>query len=327
MPKPLRATTNMLEETQKALEDKVKEFLEKLKTSAIMGGTIKFEQTYAYNDKDFERPEIEFSPEAWIKMVALVATTGSEIAWNGFVERKDDTHFYISDIVVYPQKVTGVTVDIDEGERSLWLSKIPVQQRCKLNFQGHSHVNMSTSPSSTDMTARKEVVDILNEDGFYIFLIMNKSYEYTIALYDMVTNALYETKDIDVVIPHSVIEWCASEKKANLSQTYSYGKSDKPTSKTSDIIGKDSKPTKEKKQKSAKLISASQLQISSAAIKNYLGISWPEATAVMDVLLEEVNDGVLDNSYLALISEARVICDEMGYDGGYGYGYGYSYGI
>lgn len=339
MPVPIRATDNMIEETQKELLVKVAKFLEELKTKNLTKGTISFSQAYEYGEADCIRPVVEFAPEAWMKMTALVSTVSSEIAWNGIVDRKDDSHYYISDILVYPQKVTGATVDPDEGERSLWLSKIPREQRCKLGFQGHSHVNMAPSPSGTDMESRAEIVQHLDENDFYIFMIMNKSYEYTMALYDMKTNALYDTKDIEVVSyvgETNLLDWYKEEKKNKIKTTYTgsyYGSSKKenttPITKSSSV--KNSTPAKnENKGKGkSKAITKSQLQISASAIVNHCMVGYYEADAILDDLLEEVNSGRLANNPDLLLIEADVIRDEhdaLADYSSYGYGYGYGYG-
>lgn len=319
MPVPIRATDNMIEETQKELLQKVAKFLEELKTKNLTKGNISFNQAYTYDEKDFSRPIVEFAPEAWMKMVALISTTSSEIAWNGVVDRKADDHYYISDILVYPQKVTGATVDPDEGERSLWLSKIPREQRCKLGFQGHSHVNMSPSPSGTDMVSRAEIVQHLSDEDFYIFMIMNKSYEFTMALYDMKTNALYDTKDIDVVAyvgDDNLLDWCKEEKKEKIKTSYysgSYNSNNKKSNTTpiTKANEKEKEPaSSDKKGKSKSKITAAELHITASTIVNHCIVTWKEAECILEELLEEVNNGQLTNNADLLLIEADALRDE-----------------
>lgn len=333
MPTPIRATENMIKETREELLEKVEKFLEELKTKNLTKGNISFNQSYSYSDTGFERPVIEFSPAAWAKMTALISATDTEIAWNGMVDRKDDLHYYISDILVYPQKVTGVTVDPDEGERSLWLSKIPREERCRLGFQGHSHVNMSPSPSGTDMGSRTEIIQHLDANDFYIFMIMNKSYEYTLALYDMKTNALYDTKDVDVLIDVGgidLLQWVKTEKQekikrttyaTNYSTSYNYKKEKSKDKELSSYIEKGKKSEKEKKEK-PKSISKSQLKISSTSIVSNLLIGYDEANKIMNELLGEVNAGLLDNEPEALLTEAEILMaehDALDYEDNYSY--------
>jgi len=345
MPKPIRATENMIEETKAALLEKVDSFLEKLKTDVLKDGTIEFKMPYAYTSKDYDRPQVEFTPEAWAKMSALVCMTNSEVAWNGIVDRIDETHFKITDILVYPQKVASATVEADETERALWLSKIPVQQRCKLNFQGHSHVNMAPSPSSTDMICRKEVVETLDDDGFFIFFIMNKSFEFTGALYDMESNALFDTKEIDFVVPvgEDLLGWVKTEKEDKLkAKTYggtynsNYSKSNVsqfPSTSGASSGTKESKGSKGKESGKKKPLTKTQLQISASTIVTALTVGWLEADEILEELLESVNAGFTKNTIDDLLVEAEIIKEEHdaiaqygSYKGFYGNQYGSQYG-
>ena len=64
----------------------------------------------------------------------------------------------------------------------------------------HSHVNMGVSPSGTDMGHREKIVSQLMDEDYYIFMIWNKSLKWSAAIYDMPSNALYDTEDIDVMV-------------------------------------------------------------------------------------------------------------------------------
>lgn len=325
MPKPIRATQNMIEETKVALLAKVDAYLEKLKTDVLKDGTIEFKMPYAYTEPDFDRPQVTFTPEAWAKMSALVCTTSSEIAWNGVVEREDETHFKITDILVYPQKVASATVEADETERALWLAKIPFEERRKLNFYGHSHVTMSPTPSSTDMTDRKDVVGTLAEDGFAIFFIMNKSFDFTGAIYDMESNTLFDTKEIDFHVPvgEDLLAWVKAEKTDKLKNktyggTYNSSGAGKgnvskfPTGTGSSSGYKKQDSSKGKGNKSAldKPLTRSQLQISETTIVNSLIVTYTEAALIVDELLESVNAGWTANNADALLMEAELIKEE-----------------
>ena len=65
-------------------------------------------------------------------------------------------------------------------------------------MQGHSHVNMGVSPSGVDDKHRQQILDQLEKDMFYIFMIWNKSLTVHTLVYDMARNVLYEDKDVDV---------------------------------------------------------------------------------------------------------------------------------
>ena len=150
-----------------------------------------------------DRAKIVFSPVAYAKMVALLQDFDVEVAWHGAAERREDGTYYISDIIVYPQAITATTVDMDEEEYAKWLIKIDSDERFsfgKIRMQGHSHVRMGTTPSGTDLDHQKKILDQLRDNGFYIFMIYNKSLEHYACIYDLDKNTMYENGDIDVII-------------------------------------------------------------------------------------------------------------------------------
>jgi len=67
-----------------------------------------------------------------------------------------------------------------------------------LYMQGHSHVNMVTSPSGTDLEHQRNILRDINSSQFYIFLIWNKRDEKSIWIYDFAKNILFETPDVTV---------------------------------------------------------------------------------------------------------------------------------
>lgn len=141
-----------------------------------------------------DKPEIRFSVEAYTKMQALVNYSDKEICWHGLVEKVDDLAYYIYDILVYPQIVTSATVEADEEEYVQWLDKLEDEQFNAIRMQGHSHVNMGTSPSSVD----ENYYEILRQHitDFYIYTIMNKSGKIWVNLYDMQNNQVFESNDL-----------------------------------------------------------------------------------------------------------------------------------
>ena len=161
-------------------------------------GKIKVEVKLPALDK---RARIQFTPVAYSKMLALIHGFATEVAWHGIVEKVRDGLFRISDIMVYPQMVTGATVRTDECEYSQWLLSLPDETFNNLRMQGHSHVNMKPSPSPQDMTDQSIILDQMGSDClFYIFMIWNKKLERSIWIYDLEANLLYSTEDIDVSI-------------------------------------------------------------------------------------------------------------------------------
>ena len=95
----------------------------------------------------------------------------------------------------------GTNVNTDQKEYTQWLYAQEDEVFNAIRMQGHSHVNMGTSPSSVDLTHQEEILNQLDDDMFYIFMIWNKRLEHTVKIYDLASNTLYEDADIDLVCP------------------------------------------------------------------------------------------------------------------------------
>lgn len=170
----------------------------KLENYKSSDGKFNFSTTIVGESKDDEI-SISITPDAYLKMISLVGEFTSEVAWHGTVER-DGNHFRITDIIVYPQSVTGVTVTTDEVQYVDWLYGLEDEVFNSLRFQGHSHVNMAVSPSSTDLEHQKGTLSKLTNDDFYIFVIWNKRGDYNFRVYDLATNTMYENSDINFYV-------------------------------------------------------------------------------------------------------------------------------
>lgn len=170
-----------------------------LSSGRLQDGKFKFETTV---DSLKEKATLRFSELAWHKMHALIRENNKEVGWHCLAERYgdfDNNEYYLSDVVVYPQVVTGSTVDQDESSAE-WINSFPPEVKQKIRAHGHSHVNMSTSPSSRDNGYYREILDQLTREMFYIFMIWNKSGESTCWIYDLKKNILFEDKDITIVV-------------------------------------------------------------------------------------------------------------------------------
>ena len=144
--------------------------------------------------------EVNFTPEAYHEMCMLIDHFDTEVAWHGLVDRIDKTHFRITKILVYPQKVTGATVNTDQEKYTNWQNELDDDTFNALRFQGHSHVNMSTNPSSVDMDKQWEMINNFEDDVFYIFMIWNKKRNYNVRVVDMAENVIYSGDDVKVTI-------------------------------------------------------------------------------------------------------------------------------
>lgn len=189
MSKPIKLTPELKQQA-------VQEFAESLTKMKMANGKVSYSKNFTY--KNEEKAKILFTPIAYAKMVSLLMAFESEVAWHGVGSRKDEKTFIISDIVVYPQTVTGVTVDMDTEKYAMWLIKNDEDERFNhIVMQGHSHVKMATTPSSVDKTHQEEILEQLTDDMFYIFMIWNKRLEHWTRIYDLQSNTLYEDHEIE----------------------------------------------------------------------------------------------------------------------------------
>lgn len=173
-----------------------------------------------------------FTQMAWIKMTALVSRFETEVQWHGMVRRISENEFEIYDILVPPHEVSGATVTSEYESYIEWMDGLDDDTFNAVRFHGHSHVNMSVSPSSVDNKYRLDLVTQLpkptgGDDIFYIFLIINKKHEWSAEIYDLTNNALYSTDEICVecLLGDSNLDaFIAEAKKVAVARTtYTYG--------------------------------------------------------------------------------------------------------
>ena len=185
----------------KTIEELVREFRSQLSKAKLADGELIFRKKFEYAlGKDEPKVSVLFAPTAYIKMLALLSHYDSEVAWHGTVERRAEKVFVITDVMVYPQEVTGATVNTDQEAYQQWLMGLDDDTANALRMQAHSHVNMGVTPSSTDLHHQEQIVQQLGSDQFYIFMIWNKRLEHTIRIYDYSTNTFFDDKDVDVGI-------------------------------------------------------------------------------------------------------------------------------
>lgn len=172
-----------------------------------------------------------FTPIAWIKMTALVSRFETEVQWHGEVRRISENEFEIYDVLVPPHEVSGATVTSEYKPYIEWMDGLDDDTFNAVRFHGHSHVNMTVSPSSVDNKYRLDLVTQLpkptgDDDVFYIFLIINKKHEWSAEIYDLTNNALYGTDDIYMecyLEDTDVDSFIAEAKKVAVSRSYAYG--------------------------------------------------------------------------------------------------------
>ena len=193
MSKPIKLTDELIAVIQQ-------EFVENVKKMKMFDGKLNYTKNFKWDGED--RASIVFSSIAFAKMTSLVQSFTSEVAWHGvaFRDEKEKNKFYITDILVYPQVVTGSTVNTDQDAYQTWLYTHEDEVFNNIRMQGHSHVNFSTTPSGVDTTHQEKILSQIDDDMFYIFMIWNQKFERNVKIFDMENNMLYETADIDIYI-------------------------------------------------------------------------------------------------------------------------------
>ena len=195
----------------------IKKFTESLETNGkkCQDGVFTFSAKVS-TAKD-RKATVFMEPLAWLKMWALVDHYESEIAWYGLARRGDNPEkdeYIISDIVVYPQIVDGTNVDTDDKVYDEWHKALDPKVWNAMAMQGHSHVNMATFASGTDLKDQKEILDVLTGDMFYIFLIVNKARSVNAKVYDLEKNVLFEKEDVTLKLSDERYDLSAFLKQA-----------------------------------------------------------------------------------------------------------------
>lgn len=235
MPKPIYMTDAMIDE---CFDDVLAEFTKQYDEARsrakggkekLAKGLFKFdykpiEYTWA---GDASRVKIIIEPVAYSKMLMLMFGSDKEIGWHGLITRDPENAavFRVEDVILFPQAVTPVTVTADDSKYPLWAMDLPDETFSKCRFHGHSHVNMSTSPSSIDLDYYARSIQQFSS-GFYVFMIMNKKFEHYCQVYDFDNNAMYESNEVDVQIGTDFKkELEAAKKEMVTGRGYSYGDS------------------------------------------------------------------------------------------------------
>lgn len=167
------------------------------------GESIKLDWSLDTDEGPEVRPIITFTEAAYRTINALVEQCSKEIAWNAQVTKTVSEDgapiFVVDEVIMFPQQVTGTSVDVDETEYSNWCSTLDTDVINKLRFHGHSHVNMAVNPSGIDTDYQRQMIDQIPD--FFIFMIFNKRGDNYACIYDVEHNVFYEDKDIDLVVP------------------------------------------------------------------------------------------------------------------------------
>lgn len=139
---------------------------------------------------------VHFSPAAKEKMWNLVNYDDNlEIGWFGVCEKYKDM-IYVKDILVYPQERYAAHFETDDREMMQWYLSLPDDVINKIRFAGHSHVNFPAVPSGTDIADEQRQLDVLGENDYFLWFILNRKREFSLRYYDPNTKKIFERRGL-----------------------------------------------------------------------------------------------------------------------------------
>lgn len=197
--KPIKLTQSTIAKAKESI-------LAQLDKVRLQGTTVNLSYDFADAIKEqlekteVKKPIVYMMANTYLKMLEYVMKCDTEIAWHGTVKRGegDKKHiFFIKDVYLYPQKIAAATVQVDDTKYTQWSDAQDAETFNNRRFQGHSHVDMNAIYSGTDEANKREFLQDLLDDDYYIFLVTNKRQEHNFEVYDLAQNIIFENKDID----------------------------------------------------------------------------------------------------------------------------------
>lgn len=123
-------------------------------------------------------PTVYITPDAYKRICLYVELAPQEVGWLGTVSKRPDGNFIIDEVFLVEQEVTAVETELSvDGCAKLVVELLEggepgLERANKLQFWGHSHVRMGTTPSGTDEQTMRRFADEGHE--FYVRGIFNK---------------------------------------------------------------------------------------------------------------------------------------------------------
>jgi hypothetical protein len=153
-------------------------------------------------------PKIQITKKASDDMAYLIDKASEEISWLGTVkmlgEDPQSATYVIEEIFVIDQHVSGAETEMNEDGLGKFGHEMTQKENGmevlnRLHFWGHSHVNMDTFASSTDIKQMELFKD--NDREYFIRGIFNKAgkAQFSIFLYEL--NVEFHDVEWNVLIP------------------------------------------------------------------------------------------------------------------------------
>lgn len=190
-------------------QDKLMELIRKhMNDTAISDFTIDSTFVKSYlnrlaKEEEVEKPVLYITSDAYVSMFEMVRQSPLEISWHGLVQKLSPSEYLIYDTLMFPQINSATATTTDETDFAEWQTNLIMDEEFPiehLRMHGHSHVNMNVFSSGVDDQYQKDILTMVKDGDFYIFLILNKKMEMCVLLYDMAQHILFETADIEIEI-------------------------------------------------------------------------------------------------------------------------------
>lgn len=124
---------------------------------------------------------------------------------------------YVSEVKIFKQRVTGAHAEIDAETLEQFFESLPTEERGQWRFQWHSHVNMGTSPSGTDI---QDYADLIDMWKWFTPIIINKRDEFHGWLY---SNApVYGVSEFKHIWPFELRHYWSVAKTSNTPNSLQY---------------------------------------------------------------------------------------------------------
>lgn len=115
--------------------------------------------------------KLTITAPAYVKLLAYINLVGDyEISGFGRVQKMDD-EYYITDFAILKQTIRSTYAEIDDMSIAQFIMSIPEDQQGEWVLDWHSHVRMSTSPSSTDMDNYEKMLEARLGTPFPVIIV------------------------------------------------------------------------------------------------------------------------------------------------------------
>lgn len=148
-------------------------------------------------------PYIVFTSKVYAQLQALNNTKWAktyEYMYIGEVVYIPETNTYaVANIRLIPQcNISTMHCETDDDKYPIWLQEnYNIQERKRVRFHGHSHVNMGTAPSGDDNQAINKMMNYVSD--YFIQFILNLKGEYTLNIYSKKDNLIYRNLKYKII--------------------------------------------------------------------------------------------------------------------------------